>query len=101
MSSFVAHAVLRCGLVVDPLFVVSSGCRWGRYVWDAYPLEATVFEEQAASLGFCDKEFGRMWAHLAKICVIAGTSPDQLSTQGYRATRTALHETVIAVRGYR
>ncbi len=101
VSSFVAHAVLRCGLVVDPLFVVSSGCRWGLYVRDAYPLEATVFEEQAASLGFSDKEIGRMWAHLAKICVIAGNSPDQLSTQGYRAARSALHETVIAVRGYR
>ena len=101
VNSFVAHAVLRCGLVVDPLFVVSSGCRWGRYVRDAYPLEASTFEEQAASLGFCDKEIGRMWAHLAKICVIAGAGPDQLSAQGYPAARSAPHETVIAVRGCR
>jgi len=99
--SFTAHAIVRCHLPVDPVFVVTSGCRWGKYVRDAYPDQATAFDDQAASLGFCDKEIERMWAHLAKVCVIAGEGPEQLTAPAYQDARTALHDTVITVRGHR
>ena len=101
VMSFVAHAIVACHLPVDPLFVVTSGCRWGKYVRDAYPGQSAGFEAQAASLGFCAKETERMWAHLAKICVIAGQGPDQFTADSYQGARTALHDTVISVRGYR
>jgi integrase len=101
VMSFAAHAIVACGLAVDPSFVVTSGCRWGKYIRDAHPNQATTFAAQAASLGFCDKEIHRMWAHLAKICVIAGAGPEQLTTQEYQQARTVLHDTVLTVRGHR
>jgi integrase len=101
VMSFAAHAIVRCQLPVDPAFVVTSGCRWGKYVRDAYPGQVTAFADQAAGLGFCGKEIERMWAHLAKICVIAGAGPDQLTVRDYQNARTALHDTVITARGRR
>lgn len=101
VMSFAAHAIVRGHLPVDPIFVVTSGCRWGKYVRDAYPDQATAFDDQAANLGFCGKEIERMWAYLAKICVIAGDSPDQLTAAAFQDARTALHDTVITVRGHR
>lgn len=101
VMSFAAHAIVACHMPVDPDFVVSSGCRWGKYVHDAYRDQAAVFEAQAADLGFCVKEIACMWAHLAKICMITGEAPDQLSASTYQSARDELHDTVITVRGYR
>lgn len=101
IMSFTAHAIVACHVPVDPAFVVASGCRWGRYVRSAYSVEATTFDTQAASLGFCAKETERMWAYLAKICVIAGQGPEQLTADSYQRARTAVHDTVLTVRGYR
>jgi integrase len=101
VASFVGHAVIACGLGVDVEFVVASGCRWGKYLRDAFPDQADRFEAQAVSLGFCDKEIGRMWSWLAKICVVAGGSPEGLTAPDYQAARTAVHDTVITQRGYR
>ena len=42
-----------------------------------------------------------MWSWLAKICIVTGTSPDQLGPQEYHEARTAVHDAVIASRGYR
>lgn len=101
VMSFAAHAIVRCHVPVDPTFVVTSGCRWGKYVRDAYPGQAATFAGQAADLGFGGTEIRRMWAYLAKICVVAGEAPDQLSPGSYQNARTAVHDAVIAVRGYR
>jgi integrase len=101
VASFAGHAIVACGLAVAVEFVVASGCRWGKYVRDAYPEQAGRFEAEAASLGFCDKEIGRMWSWLAKICIATGSSPDRLSSKHYREARTAVHDAVIAQRGYR
>lgn len=101
VMSFAAHAIVRCHLPVDVDFVVASGCHWGIYIRDAYPAQAAEFDQQAASLGFCATETGRMWSYLAKICIITGTAPDQLAAAQYQQARTALHEAVIDARGYR
>lgn len=101
VASFAGHAVIACGLAVDVEFVVASGCRWGKYLRDAYPVQAQSFEAQAASLGFCSNEVGRMWSWLAKICVVVGKSPQALTATAYQQARTAVHDTVITQRGYR
>src|SRR5690606_26814500 len=95
VMSFAAHAIVRCHLPVDVDFVVASGCHWGIYIRDAYPAQAAEFDQQAASLGFCATETGRMWSYLARICIITGTAPDQLAAAQYQQARTALHEAVI------
>ncbi|WP_427197780.1 hypothetical protein ACQBAT_01825 [Ornithinimicrobium sp. Y1847] len=79
VASFAAHAAVATGLQVDPAFVVTSCCRWGSYVRQAYPAQHALFMSQAADLGFCTKEIGRMWTHLSRIAVIAGTSPAALT----------------------
>jgi len=101
VASFVGHTVIACAFPVDVEFAVASGCRWGKYLRDAYPGQADRFHAQAASLGFCAKEIERMWSWLAKICIVTGTSPDQLGPQEYHEARTAVHDAVIASRGYR
>ena len=101
IASFVGYVVIACAFPVDVEFAVASGCRWGKYLRDAYPDQTCIFEEQAASLGFCDKEIDRMWSWLAKICVATGASPQDLTAGQYRASRAAVHDTVIAQRGYR
>lgn len=98
---FIGHALVHCGVRVDPVFVVTSGCRWGKYVTDAYPDQAAKFTDQAASLGYCRQETHRMWAYLAKICMIAGTAPDQITAAVYSDARRLVHDTVITVRGNR
>lgn len=99
--AFAGHALVHCHVPVDVTFVVTSGCRWGKYIADAYPEQAAKFTEQAVDLGFCEREAHRMWAWLAKICMITGLGPDQLTPDGYRDARTQVHDTVITLRGYR
>ena len=101
VASFVGHVVIACHMAVDVEFVVASGCRWGKYIRDAYPDQSHAFHAQAASLGFCGKEIDRMWSWLAKICVTGGTSPQGLTASEYQQARAAVHDTVIAQRGYR
>jgi integrase len=101
VASFVGHAVVACRVSVDVEFVVASGCRWGRYITVAHPEQAEQFHAQAASLGFCHKEIGRMWSWLAKICIVTGTSPATLTAKEYEQARTAIHDTVIAQQGCR
>lgn len=62
--------MIACAFPVDVEFAVASGCRWGKYLRDAYPGQADRFHAQAASLGFCAKEIERMWSWLAKICIV-------------------------------
>lgn len=99
--AFAGHALVHCGVPVDPVFVVTSGCRWGKYVADAYPDQVVRFGEQSASLGYCQQETHRMWAYLAKICMTTGTAPDQITPAVYSHARRLIHDTVITVRGYR
>jgi integrase len=99
--AFVGHALVHCQTPVDIDFVLTSGCRWGRYVADAYPDQAQSFFEQAADLGFCDREARRMWSWLAKICLITGAAPNQLTAEDYVVTRAHVHDTVVAMRGCR
>jgi integrase len=101
VASFVGHAVIACAFPVDLDFAVASGCRWGKYLRDAYPEQAEVFEAQAGSLGFCPKEIGRMWSWLAKICITTGTSPEGLTATQYQQARMAVHDAVITQRGHR
>jgi integrase len=42
-----------------------------------------------------------MWSWLAKICITTGSSPEGLTPTQYKAARSVVHDTVIAVRGYR
>lgn len=99
--AFVGHALVHCRVAVDPVFVISSGCRWGKYVADAYPDELLEFGQQATSLGYCDREIRRMWAYLARICLVTGAAPGQISPDVYAVARQQVHDTVITVRGYR
>lgn len=101
VASFVGYMVIACHVAVDVEFVIASGCRWGKYVRTAYPKQADQFATQAISLGFCDKEIGRMWSWLAKICIATGRSPEQLGRDEYQQARTAIHDEVIAEHGYR
>ena len=101
VMAFAGHALVHCHVPVDPVFVITSGCRWGKYVADAYPDQIAKFAEQAASLGYCRQETHRMWAYLAKICMITGTAPDQITPAAYIDARRLIHDTVITVRGYR
>ena len=99
--AFAGHALVHCHVPVDVEFVVTSGCRWGKYIADAYPDQAAKFIDQAADLGFCEREAHRMWAWLAKICMVTGDAPDKLTPDAYRNARTSVHDTVIRLRGYR
>ena len=101
VMAFVGHALVHCGVPVDPVFVVTSGCRWGRYVADAYPEQVARFAEQAIGLGYCRQETHRMWAYLAKICMTTGTAPEQITPEVYTDARRLIHDTVITVRGSR
>lgn len=101
VMAFAGHALVHCGVPVDPVFVVTSGCRWGKYVADAYPEQVARFGDQAASLGYCRQETHRMFAYLAKICLTTGTAPDQITPAVYSHARRLIHDTVITVRGYR
>ncbi len=99
--AFAGHALVHCHVPVDVTFVVTSGCRWGKYVADAYPDQAARFTEQAADLGFCEREAHRMWAWLAKICMVTAVAPDELTPDAYRVARTDVHDAVVTLRGYR
>jgi integrase len=99
--AFVGHALVHCHVPVDVLFAVTSECRWGKYITDAYPDQAARFREQAADLGFCERETHRMWAYLAKICMITGLGPDQVTADVYADARNRVHDAVVAVRSCR
>lgn len=99
VASFAAHAAVATGLQVDPAFVVTSCCRWGSYVRAAYPAQYALFASQAGDLGFCTKEVGRMWTHLSRIAVIAGTSPAALTPEQYTTARTTFFEHTVARHG--
>jgi integrase len=98
VMAFAGHALVHCHVPVDVEFVVASGCRWGKYVTDAYPDQAIRFAEQAASLGFCHTETRRMWAYLSKICLITGAAPEEITASQYSDARRQVHDTVIAIR---
>lgn len=98
VTSFAAHAVVRTRSVVDAEFVVASGCRWGHYLAAAGPDQHQQFRSQSAELGFCEKETGRMWVHLARICLIAGAAPGELTTQVYSEARARFVEAMMAAR---
>ncbi|AXH98173.1 integrase [Ornithinimicrobium avium] len=97
--SFAAHAAVATGLAVDPAFVVTGGCRWGSYVRTTHRHQYEDFLAQATGLGFCARETGRMWAHLSRIAVIAGTSPAALTPEQYTAARAAFFEHMVARHG--
>jgi hypothetical protein len=99
--AFAGHALVHCHVPVDVTFGVTSGCRWGEYIADAYPDQTAKFSAQAADLGFCENEIHRMWAYLAKICMVNGTAPDELTADNYADARGQVHNAVIATRGYR
>jgi len=99
--SFAAFAAIHTGFVLDPLYVVASGCRWGKYQAAAHPQVAAEFFSQATTLGFSTSEVRSMWSHLARIATIAGTAPQDLRVEQYTHARTIFHDTVIAVRGTR
>lgn len=96
VASFAAHAAVAAGLPLDPQFVVASGCRWGSYVRHAHRPQYEQFCQQAADLGFNTKEVGRMWTHLSRIAVIAGTSPGALTPEQYTTARAAFFEHSVA-----
>lgn len=87
VMSFAAHAAATTGLAVDPAFVTGSGCHWGIYLRTIYPDQYDHFTLQAAQLGFCDRETGRMWTHLSRIAMIAGAAPDALTPDTYQGAR--------------
>lgn len=101
VMAFAGHALVHCHVPVDVAFVVTSGCRWGKYIADAYPDQTAKFTEQAADLGFCEREAQRMLAWLARICMVTGVAPDQLTPDAYRDARTHVHDTIVTLRGYR
>ena len=99
--AFVGHALVACHVPVDVAFVVTSGCRWGKHLADAYPDQAGEFFEQAVDLGFCAREAHRMWAWLAKICLVTGVAADHLTPDAYRDARAEVHDAVVTLRGHR
>jgi integrase len=101
LVSFAAFAAVHTRTPLDPEYVVTSGCRWGKYHAKAHPTQAAEFLSQATSLGFCDREVDRMWAHLSRIATIAGVAPHELTSAQYATARVLFHDTVIAVRGGR
>lgn len=99
--SFAAFAAVHCRFALNPTYVVTSGCRWGKYQAAAHPEVAAEFRSQATSLGFSSSQVRTMWSHLARIATIAGTSPQALTTEQYTLARARFHDTVITVRGTR
>lgn len=98
VMSFAAHAAIATGLPVTPAFVAQSCCRWGIYVRDAFGGQHEKFTAQALELGFTAAQSRRMWTHLARICVIAGTSPDGLSVETYQQARAAFFDAAMELR---
>ena len=70
------------------------------YIAEAYPDQAATFAEHAAELGFCEREAHRMWAWLAKICMVTGVAPDLLTPDAYLDARTRVQDAVATLRGW-
>jgi integrase len=98
VASFAGYALLITRTAVDAEFVVASGCRWGHYLAAVHPGQYQDFRSQTTDLGFCGKETERMWAHLARICLIAGATPASLTAQDYTQARSRFVEAMVAAR---
>ena len=97
VMSFAAHAVIATQTPVDAAFVAQSRCHWGIYVHDAYPEQHQRFTAQATELGFSLRQCQRMWSHLARICVVSGLAPEQLTAATYQPARAAFFDAALAL----
>jgi integrase len=97
--AFAAFAAVGAGIAVDATYVVCAASKWGRHVADRDPEQASRFRLQAGSLGFDRLEVDKMWSKLAQISVIAGTTPEMLTSEQYLSGREAFRAAVIAKHG--
>ena len=100
VRAFVAFAAVFDMIAVDAVYVVTAASKWGTHVARREPVAEATFAQQSTSLGFCPREAKRMWAKLAQICVIAGTSTDALTEAEYVAARAEFHAAVVAKVGH-
>ena len=73
----------------------------GQVIADAYPQQVARFSDPAATSATAGERPTRMSAYLAKICMITGTPPDQITPEVYSEVSRLIHDSVITVRGYR
>jgi len=97
--AFAAFAAVGAWVAVDATYVVGAASKWGRHVADRDPEQAARFRLQASSLGFDRLEVDKMWSKLAQISVIAGTTPEALTSEQYLSGREAFQTAVIAKHG--
>ncbi|EEN86468.1 tyrosine-type recombinase/integrase [Rhodococcus qingshengii] len=96
VRAFVAFAAVFESVAVDAIYVVQSSSKWGAHLAEREPVAASTFRTQATSLGFCEREAGKMWSKLAQICVIAGATTEALTSAEYVAARAQFHSAVVA-----
>ncbi len=94
VRSYVAFAVVHARLAVDAEYVVRSASKWGAHQRDLDPVTAAGFRAEAISLGFIERESDKMWAKLAQIAVIAGTSPSLITADEYAGAREAFVQAI-------
>ncbi|MBC7595366.1 MAG: tyrosine-type recombinase/integrase [Kineosporiaceae bacterium] len=100
VRAFVAFAAVFAMIAVDAVYVVTAASKWGAHVARREPVAEVTFAQQSTSLGFCQRAAKRMWAKLAQICVIAGTTTDALTEAEYVAARAEFHAAVVAKLGH-
>ncbi len=98
-KAFANFAAVWARIPLEPDYVVAAVSRWGHYLTGRDPEQANRFRLQAGSLSFGRLEIDKMWSKLAQICVITGSSPDQLSADDYLAGRAAFWAAVVAKHG--
>lgn len=87
VRSFAAFAAVAAQVPVPADYVIKASSQWGAHHERRDPLTAASFRQDALELGFCERETAKMWAKLAQICVITGTTPALIGPADYRAGR--------------
>jgi integrase len=90
IRGLVAYLVLATGHPAGADYVRSCRSEWGHHATLVYPDFADTFDRTARTLGFTAREAHRQWRALAKIVATAGTSPNALDPNGFRAAADGL-----------
>jgi integrase len=87
VRSFAAFAAVAARIAVDAEYAVGASSKWGAHHEHRDPVTASSFRQDAADLGFNQRETAKMWSKLAQIAVITGTTPAMIGPAEYRRGR--------------
>jgi hypothetical protein len=94
IRGLVAFLLLTTGYRADADYVRSCRSEWGHHARIVHPGFADTFRSAALALGFSASEARHQWCALAKISVVAGETPNNITTNMFHdaaAALTAVH----------